>query len=95
VSVPIPHVKPEECFLVRRIGPRDYRFYRCLARYGYCDIHKDDLEFERDLMCSIPEFFRSEKREQSVAIMNRKEDRRCKNASSISILDLILYIIKS
>ncbi|XAR71185.1 hypothetical protein NMG60_11028335 [Bertholletia excelsa] len=63
--VPVPHVRPEERFLVGRIGPKGYRLYRCIARYGYRDVHKDDVEFERDLVCSIAEFIRSEKVENS------------------------------
>ncbi|KAG7033128.1 Potassium transporter 8 [Cucurbita argyrosperma subsp. argyrosperma] len=62
-SVTMPHVRPEERFLVGRVGPKEYRLYRCIARYGYRDVHKDDLEFERDLACSIAEFIRSEKTE--------------------------------
>ncbi|THU59195.1 hypothetical protein C4D60_Mb03t22420 [Musa balbisiana] len=58
-SVPVPYVRPEERFLVGRIGPKEYRVYRCIARYGYHDVHKDDLEFEKDLVCSIAEFIRS------------------------------------
>nr|POF02968.1 potassium transporter 6 [Quercus suber] len=58
-SVPIPHVRPEERFLVGRIGPKEYRIYRCIVRYGYRDVHKDDMEFEKDLVCSIAEFIRS------------------------------------
>ncbi|KAE8710204.1 Potassium transporter 10 [Hibiscus syriacus] len=58
-SVPVPHVKPEERFLVGHIGPREYRLYRCIVRYGYRDVHKDDMEFEKDLVCSIAEFIRS------------------------------------
>ncbi|KAJ4829986.1 Potassium transporter 6 [Turnera subulata] len=58
-SVPVPHVRPEERFLVGRIGPREYRLYRCIVRYGYRDVHKDDMEFENDLVCSIAEFIRS------------------------------------
>ncbi|KAK6798746.1 hypothetical protein RDI58_006449 [Solanum bulbocastanum] len=64
-SVPVPHVRPEERFLVGRIGPKEYRVYRCIARYGYRDIHMDDSEFEKDLVCSIAEFIRSEGRGQS------------------------------
>ncbi|KFK25722.1 hypothetical protein AALP_AA8G151400 [Arabis alpina] len=60
-SVPVPHVKPEERFLVGRVGPKEHRLYRCIARYGYRDVHKDDLEFEHDLICSIAEFIRSDK----------------------------------
>ncbi|KAH7847816.1 hypothetical protein Vadar_030546 [Vaccinium darrowii] len=59
-SVPVPHVRPEERFLVGRIGPKGYRIYRCIARYGYRDVHKDDVEFEKDLIFSIAEFIRSE-----------------------------------
>lgn len=60
-SVPVPHVRPEERFLVGRIGPREYQVYRCIVRYGYRDIHKDDVEFEKDLVCSIAEFIRKQK----------------------------------
>lgn len=58
-SVPVPHVRPGERFLVGRIGPKEYRIYRCIVRYGYRDVHKDDMEFEKDLVCSIAEFIRS------------------------------------
>ncbi|CAI8585338.1 unnamed protein product [Vicia faba] len=57
--VPVPHVRPEERFLVGRVGPKNFRLYRCIVRYGYRDIHKDDVEFENDLLCSIAEFIRT------------------------------------
>lgn len=57
--VPIPHIKNEERFLVGRIGPKEFRIYRCIVRYGYRDTRKDDVEFETDLVCSIAEFIRS------------------------------------
>lgn len=60
-SVPVPHVSHEERFLVGHVGPREYRTYRCIVRYGYCDAHKDDLQFENDLVCSIAEFIRTGK----------------------------------
>lgn len=60
-SVPIPHVKHEERFLVGHIGPREYRIYRCIVRYGYRDAHKDDVQFENDLVCSIAEYIRTGK----------------------------------
>ncbi|KAL5725228.1 Potassium transporter 6 [Ranunculus cassubicifolius] len=59
--VPVPYVRPDERFLVGRIGPKEYRIYRCIVRYGYHDIQQDDVEFERDLVCSIAEFIRSER----------------------------------
>ncbi|GFQ06770.1 potassium transporter 8 [Phtheirospermum japonicum] len=59
--VPVPHVRPEERFLVGRIGPKEYRVYRCIARYGYRDTLMDDVEFEKDLVCSIAEFIQSDR----------------------------------
>ncbi|KAF7090835.1 hypothetical protein CFC21_093528 [Triticum aestivum] len=58
-SVPVPHVEPEERFLVGRIGPKEYRLYRVIVRYGYRDVQQDDLEFEKELINSIAEFIRS------------------------------------
>ncbi|XP_058112284.1 potassium transporter 6-like isoform X2 [Magnolia sinica] len=72
-SVPVPYVQPNERFLVGRIGPKQYRLYRCIVRYGYHDVHKDDLEFEKDLVCSIAEFVRSEGSEPK-AIDNIEKD---------------------
>ncbi|XP_027347462.1 potassium transporter 6-like isoform X2 [Abrus precatorius] len=57
--VPVPHVRPEERFLVSRVGPRDFRIYRCIVRYGYHDVHKYDDKFEKDLVCSIAKFIQA------------------------------------
>ncbi|PQM32915.1 potassium transporter 8-like [Prunus yedoensis var. nudiflora] len=73
-SVPVPHVRPEERFLVGRVGPKEYRLYRCIARYGYRDVHKDDIEFERDLVCSIAEFIRSERSECDISLEKLEDD---------------------
>lgn len=73
-SVPVPHVRPKERFLVGRVGPKEYRLYRCIARYGYRDIHKDDLEFEKDLVCSVAEFIRSERPECVVGVVDLEND---------------------
>ncbi|KAK0591164.1 hypothetical protein LWI29_036381 [Acer saccharum] len=75
-SVTVPHVRPEERFLVGRVGPKEYRLYRCIARYGYRDVHRDGLEFEQDLVCSIAEFIRSEKPECNVGIVDMEHDER-------------------
>ncbi|KAJ7970875.1 Potassium transporter [Quillaja saponaria] len=73
-SVPVPHVRPEERFLVGRVGPKEYRLYRCIARYGYRDIHKDDMDFEKDLICSIAEFIRSESPKCNIPIQDLGDD---------------------
>ncbi|XP_020590509.1 potassium transporter 8-like [Phalaenopsis equestris] len=59
-SVPVPHVRQQERFLVGRVGPRECRIYRCIVRYGYHDIPKDDIEFEEDLVCRIAAFIKSD-----------------------------------
>ncbi|XP_047167813.1 potassium transporter 8-like [Vigna umbellata] len=73
-SVPVPHVRPEERFLVGRVGPKEYRLYRCIARYGYRDFHKDDIEFEKDLICSIAEFIRSDSSESNQGFESFEDD---------------------
>ncbi|KAI4348402.1 hypothetical protein L6164_009129 [Bauhinia variegata] len=55
-SVPVPYVSPEERFLIGRVCPRPYRMYRCIVRYGYKDIQRDDGHFEDHLIQSIAEF---------------------------------------
>ncbi|KAL7175012.1 hypothetical protein ACSBR2_028753 [Camellia fascicularis] len=46
ISHSVPHVSPEERFLIGRICPRPYQMYRCIMRYGYKDIQRDDGDFE-------------------------------------------------
>lgn len=65
-SVHVPFVPLEERYLVGRIGPREYRMYRCIVRYGYKDIHKEDDDFENHLILRISEFIQREA-EQSLA----------------------------
>lgn len=59
-SVPVPFVSPEERFLIGRICPRPYRMYRCIVRYGYKDIQRDDGNFEDLIIHSISEFIQME-----------------------------------
>jgi len=67
-SVPVPYVRPEERYLIGRIGPKEYRLYRCIVRYGYRDAHIDDHEFENQLVFSIGEFVRSERQSLSANV---------------------------
>lgn len=59
-AVPVPHIPPSERFLLGRIGPKEYRIYRCVVRYGYKDAHEDDVEFEDQLVLNMGEFIKSE-----------------------------------
>ncbi|GLU21589.1 hypothetical protein SLE2022_377210 [Rubroshorea leprosula] len=59
--VPVPVVPQEERFLFRRVCPKDYHMFRCIARYGYKDIRKEDHQaFEQLLVQSLEIFLRKE-----------------------------------
>lgn len=61
--VPVPVVPQEERFLFRRVCPRDYHMFRCVARYGYKDVRKEDHHsFEQLLLDSLVKFLKREAR---------------------------------
>lgn len=60
-SVPVPHVPLDERFLIGRIGPKMYRMFRCIVRYGYKDVQGESQDFEEMLVGSIEDFIRKEK----------------------------------
>eukprot|EP01018_Ginkgo_biloba_P005539 Gb_16028 [translate_table: standard] len=60
-TLPVPYVPPEERYLMGRMGPKEYRVYRCIIRYGYRDTHKDHDDFESQLIFNIGEFILSKK----------------------------------
>ncbi|KAJ4758599.1 Potassium transporter [Rhynchospora pubera] len=62
--VPVPVVPLEERFLFRRVCHKDYHMFRCVARYGYKDIRKEDHRvFEQLLVDSLEKFLRREAQE--------------------------------
>lgn len=58
--LPVYMVPEEERFLVKRIGPKNFHMFRCVARYGYKDLHKKDEDFEKKLFDSLFLFVRLE-----------------------------------
>ncbi|KFK36412.1 hypothetical protein AALP_AA4G120600 [Arabis alpina] len=52
-NLPVYTVPEEERFLVKRIGPKNFHMFRCVARYGYGDLHKKDDDFEKRLFESL------------------------------------------
>ncbi|KAM7271710.1 hypothetical protein ACFE04_030924 [Oxalis oulophora] len=58
--LPVYTVPEEERFLVKRIGPKSFHMFRCVARYGYKDLHKKDDNFEKKLFDSLLLFVRLE-----------------------------------
>ncbi|XP_015696118.1 putative potassium transporter 12 isoform X2 [Oryza brachyantha] len=58
--LPVYTVPVEERFIVKRIGPKNFHMFRCVARYGYKDIHKRDDDFEKMLLDRLLLFVRLE-----------------------------------
>ncbi|XP_019426316.1 PREDICTED: potassium transporter 10-like isoform X2 [Lupinus angustifolius] len=58
--LPVYTVPEEERFLVKRIGPKNFHMFRCVARYGYKDLHKKDDDFEKKLLHNLFIFVRLE-----------------------------------
>ncbi|RWW58187.1 hypothetical protein BHE74_00034979, partial [Ensete ventricosum] len=75
-SVPVPYVPPDERYLIGRIGPRAYRMYRCIVRYGYKDVQKDEDNFENLLVLSIAKFIHMEAEETSSGSYDASPDGR-------------------
>ncbi|KAM5568411.1 potassium transporter 5 [Rosa sericea] len=59
-SIPLSKVAVEERFLFRQLEPREYRMFRCVARYGYNDRMEVPKEFEQQLIENLKEFIRHE-----------------------------------
>lgn len=57
--LPVNTIPKEERFLFRAIGGKDFRLYRCIARYGYRDLHKRDDKFEDNLLESLAQYIRN------------------------------------
>ncbi|XP_062096808.1 potassium transporter 10-like isoform X1 [Humulus lupulus] len=56
--LPVYTVPEEERFLIKRIGPKEFHMFRCIARYGYKDLHKKDYDFEKKLFDCLILFVR-------------------------------------
>ncbi|KAL0890047.1 hypothetical protein Bca101_014030 [Brassica carinata] len=59
-NLPVYTVPEEERFLVKRIGPKTFRMFRCVARYGYKDLHRKDDDFENKLFDNLFSFIQNE-----------------------------------
>ncbi|EXC24799.1 Potassium transporter 11 [Morus notabilis] len=56
--LPVYTVPEDERFLIKRIGPNEFHIFRCVARYGYKDLHKKDYDFEEKLFDTLSTFVR-------------------------------------
>ncbi|KAK9159782.1 hypothetical protein Syun_006123 [Stephania yunnanensis] len=66
-------VPTDERFVLRRVGPKDYKMYRCIVRYGYRDRRVGSEEFEDLLMEHLRSFIRSENWMESLEEENIRE----------------------
>ncbi|OEL25506.1 Potassium transporter 23 [Dichanthelium oligosanthes] len=74
--VPVPYVPLEERFLFRRVGHKDYHMFRCVARYGYKDVRKEDHGFfEQLLVESLEKFLRREAQEIALEASTMEAER--------------------
>ncbi|MCO5582928.1 hypothetical protein L7F22_036831 [Adiantum nelumboides] len=65
--VHVPRVPQSQRFLFRRVCPRNYHLFRCVARYGYKDVRKEDHTiFEELLLRSLELFIRKEAQEYAL-----------------------------
>ncbi|CAL9166794.1 unnamed protein product [Musa hybrid cultivar] len=65
--VPVPVVPQTERFLFRRVCPKSYHMFRCIARYGYKDVRKEHHQtFEQLLIESLEKYIRREAQERSL-----------------------------
>lgn len=58
--LPVNTVPEGERFLFHRVGPKEEKMYKCIARYGYRDKRTGNVEFENQLLESLREFIRSD-----------------------------------
>ncbi|KAG6543833.1 hypothetical protein Mapa_014673 [Marchantia paleacea] len=63
-NLPVPIVPDEERFLIRRIGPKQFRMFRCAVRFGYVDLSvRNQIEFEEQLIQNLANFISTEVQE--------------------------------
>ncbi|KAH7670524.1 KUP system potassium uptake protein [Dioscorea alata] len=62
--LPVNKVPTEERFLLRRVGSKDYKMYRCIVRYGYKDRRIASSEFEQLLKQNLDTFILNESWEE-------------------------------
>ncbi|KAK1295118.1 Potassium transporter 7 [Acorus calamus] len=86
--VPVPVVPQSERFLFRRVCPKSYHMFRCIARYGYKDVRKENHQtFEQLLIESLEKFIRREAQERS---LESDEDRDTESEEDVAFSRLLV-----
>jgi len=55
-SVQVPCVSDNERLVISRIGPKEYRMFCCIVRYGYKDLQQENYNFENKLVSAVIQF---------------------------------------
>lgn len=85
--VPVSVVPQNERFLFRRVCPKSYHLFRCIARYGYKDVRKESHQiFEQLLIESLEKFIRREAQERSLESDDGDEETDYENESFSRVL---------
>ncbi|EEC75620.1 hypothetical protein OsI_12340 [Oryza sativa Indica Group] len=56
--LPVPHVDTSERFLFRQVELKDYKVFRCVARYGYRDSLEEAKDFVVTLLENLQDYIR-------------------------------------
>ncbi|KAL3512518.1 hypothetical protein ACH5RR_025235 [Cinchona calisaya] len=59
-SLPVPYISEDQQYLIGRVGPKEYKIYRCIVLYGYRGHIRDSDDFEDHIISSIGEFIARE-----------------------------------
>ncbi|XP_031378867.1 potassium transporter 7 [Punica granatum] len=83
--VPVSVVPQSERFLFRRVCPKNYHIFRCIARYGYKDVRKENHQvFEQLLIESLEKFIRRDAQERSLESDGNEDDNDSEEESTFS-----------
>lgn len=85
-SLPVAYVSPYRRYLVGRVGPKEYRIYRCVVCYGYCDRIREKDDFEEQIIHSISEFISLEEEHDSGSMVAVKTPERA--SSTIQLQEI-------
>ncbi|KAK7300918.1 hypothetical protein RJT34_11770 [Clitoria ternatea] len=83
-SVQVPCVCDNERLVISRIGPKEYRMFCCIVRYGYKDLQQENYNFENKLVSSIVQFVETE----DSVLESTQEDLSMMNDANFSQLTL-------
>lgn len=62
-SLPVPYISEDQRYLIGRVGPKEYKIYRCIVLHGYRDHIRDSDDFEDHIISSIGEYIAREERD--------------------------------